>query len=79
MRIQSLALVASDLDRLSFDSFAHTVETGFSSSDQQGEASNLTTLGEHTMTIGFSLGSLNQQQPKGDDSRDNLGSQLRNG
>ena len=67
----------SDLDRLSFDSFAHDGETGFSSSDHHGEASSLTTLGE-TMTMGFSLGSL-PEQPKGDDSWDNLGSQLRNG
>ena len=59
------SLSGSDLDRLSFDSFAHTVETGFSSSDQQGEASSLTTLGKQTMTIGFSLGSLTQNNQKG--------------
>ena len=59
------SLSGSDRDRLSFDSFAHTVETGFSSSDQQGEASSLTTLGEQTMTIGFSLESLNQSNQKG--------------
>ena len=54
----------SDLDRLSFDSFAPAGETGFSSSDHHGEASSLTTLGE-TMTIGFSLGSFTQRNQKG--------------
>ena len=55
----------SDLDRLSFESFAPTGETGFSSSDHQGEASSLTTLGAQMMTIGFSLGSLTQSNQKG--------------
>ena len=54
----------SDLERLSLDSFAQDGETGFSSSDHQGEASSLTTLGE-TMTIGFSLGNLTQRNQKG--------------
>ena len=54
----------SDLDRLSLESVATTGETGFSSSDHHGEASSLTTLGE-TMTIGFSLGSLTQNNQEG--------------
>ena len=62
-----------DLDRLSFDSFAPTVKSGFSSSDQQGEASSLTNLGEQMMTIGFSLGSLTQTNQKGIMDRDSFG------
>ena len=64
----------SDLDRLSLDSFAPDGETGFSSSDHQCEASSLTTLGK-TMTIGFSLGSLTQENQEGDDSLEPLGIQ----
>ena len=54
----------SDLERLSLDSFATIGETGFSSSDHLGEASSLTNLGK-TMTIGFSLGSLTQNNQEG--------------
>ena len=54
----------SDLDRSSLDSFAQDGETGFSSSDHQGEAPSLTNLGT-TMTIGFSLGSLTQNNQEG--------------
>ena len=54
----------SDLERLSLDSFAQDGETGFSSSDHHCEAPSLTTLGK-TMTIGFSLGSLNQRNQEG--------------
>ena len=53
----------SDLDRLSLDSFAQDGETGFSSSDHHCEAPSLT-IGK-TMTIGFSLGSLNQRNQEG--------------
>ena len=54
----------SDLERLSLGSFASIGETGFSSPDHHGEASSLTTLGT-TMTIGFSLGSLTQNNQEG--------------
>ena len=53
----------SDLDRLSLDSFAQDGETGFSSSDHRCEAPSLTI--DKTMTIGFSLGSLNQRNQEG--------------
>ena len=53
----------SDLERLSLDSFAQDGETGFSSSDHHCEAPSLT-IGK-TMAIGFSLGSLTQNNQEG--------------
>ena len=66
-------LSGSDLDESSLGSFTSemgSVESSFSSQDQQEAACSLDkhhlgTLGHQMMTIGFSLGSLNQNNQKG--------------
>ena len=63
----------SDLETLSLESFAQDGETGFSSSDHHCEAPSLTM--NKTMAIGFSLGSLTQNNSEGNKQRDSFGRQ----